>query len=172
MLLEQGLSNASACPPNTPCWSCSRLARRCASKTAACPCNKCLWQAPRQPGIILIRLRPKGVVFSSLSLWQAGSASGCRDRELLAQAGLQAFKSNAACLWVGQGKANALQAMHAKAKFRQKFQAWREWAERRCLLRDRLRLVLIACRRTTLTAGTAMQDIQHAAGRMVAGRIC
>jgi len=87
---------------------------------------------------------------------------GCRDRELLAHAGLQAFKSNATRFWVGQGKANALQAVHAKAKFRQKFQAWREWAEKRWLLRDRLRLVLIACRRMTLVAGTAMQNRQMA----------
>ncbi|KAL0052575.1 hypothetical protein WJX82_004127 [Trebouxia sp. C0006] len=78
-----------------------------------------------------------------------------RDRELLAQAGLQAFKSNATGFWVGQGKANALKAVHAKAKFRQKFQAWQHWAGKRCLLRDRLRLVLIACRRTTLVAGFA-----------------
>lgn len=76
--------------------------------------------------------------------------------ELLAQAGLQAFKSNAACFWVGQRKAIALKAMHAKADFRQKLQAWQHWAGKRCLLRDRLRLVLIACRRTTLVSGTAM----------------
>ncbi|DBA72932.1 TPA: hypothetical protein ACH3X2_009886 [Trebouxia sp. C0005] len=78
-----------------------------------------------------------------------------RDMELLAQAGLQAFKSNAACFWVGQRKAIALKAMHAKADFRQKLQAWQHWAGKRCLLRDRLRLVLIACRRTTLVSGFA-----------------
>lgn len=149
LLLSQDIFNASACPPTTHCWSCSRsawFARRSVSKTAAGPCADCLWQA--------------------------GGACGCRDRELLAQAGLHSFKSNAACFWVSQQKANALNAMHAKAKFRQKFQAWRQWAGKRCLLRDRLRLVLIACRRTTLVAGTAMQDIRIASRHMIASRIC
>ncbi|DBA85972.1 TPA: hypothetical protein ACH3X1_005510 [Trebouxia sp. C0004] len=78
-----------------------------------------------------------------------------RDRELLALAGLQAFKINATRFWDGQQKADALKAMHAKAKFRQKLQAWQHWAVKRCQLRDRLRFVLIACRRTTLVAGFA-----------------
>ena len=79
----------------------------------------------------------------------------CRDRQALAEAAMQAFQTNTQPLWAGKKKAQAFMAACSRAKFRQKLQAWQCWAERCCLLRDSLRVVSIACRRTTLAAGAA-----------------
>lgn len=79
----------------------------------------------------------------------------CRDRQLLAEAAMQAFHANAWHFWASKKKAQAFMASSSRAKFRQKLQAWQRWAERRRLLRDNLKIVSIACRRTALAAGAA-----------------
>ena len=85
----------------------------------------------------------------------------CRDRKALAQAGLRAFQGNAAHFWAGQRQAKQLEAGLTRARLRQWLQAWQHWAERRCWLRDRLKLVSVACRRTTLTAGDLTPGVVH-----------
>lgn len=77
----------------------------------------------------------------------------CRDSEALVQTALQAFKTNATPFWQGRIKAQALQATHAARKKRARFLAWRRWAERRCLLKERLIIGAVACRRGALAAG-------------------
>ena len=80
----------------------------------------------------------------------------CRDRQLLAEAAMQAFQANAQPFWAGKKQAQAFVVASSRAKFRKKLQAWQCWAERRCLLRDNLRVVSIVCRRTMLAAGAAV----------------
>lgn len=80
----------------------------------------------------------------------------CRHREQLAQAAFAAFKGNAGPFWAGQQAAELLHAALSKASFRQKFVAWQRWAERGAVLRERLKLASVACRRTILVAGQAL----------------
>ena len=77
----------------------------------------------------------------------------CRDQELLAQAAVDAFKANADPLWLGCSKADALQSVQTERRVRARWQAWRCWAERQRLLRDRLVVGAVACRRGLLASG-------------------
>ena len=90
-----------------------------------------------------------------------GAWPECRHKEHLAQAAFDAFRANAVPFWAGQKAAKALHATFNSYSFRQKFVAWQQWAEKRILLRDRLKLACIAMRRTTLMAGVLSYKYQH-----------
>ena len=89
-----------------------------------------------------------------------GAWPECRHKEHLAQAAFDAFRANAVPFWAGQKAAKALHATFNSYSFRQKFVAWQQWAEKRILLRDRLKLACIATRRTTLVAGVLLYKHQ------------
>lgn len=80
----------------------------------------------------------------------------CRDRQARAEVAMQAFQANAQQFWAGKKQAQAFIAASSRARLRQKLQAWQRWAEKRCLLRDSLKIVSIARRQTTLAAGTGI----------------
>lgn len=82
----------------------------------------------------------------------------CRDQEMLAQAAVAAFKANAGPFWLARSKADALQSAQTQQRIQARWQAWRWWAARRHLLRERLIIAAVACRRGLVAAGKQATD--------------